>query len=268
MLLLLKIAAWNILAFGALLFLAQLAAHEAGFWIGRRQASIRDAPADGVGVLVGSLLGLLAFVLALTLSFASERFNERRLGTLAETNAIGTAWLRAKAIGQSRGDEIARLLEQYTILRKGFVQAPPVAAVLDNLNNQTNVLQSAIWQEVTAIVREQPNPISASLMASLNEVFDMTASGRFAFELRLPPQIFWLLMGLALLGIASLGFQLALRGSRTHGLAALVALTWTVVIVDIVDLAASRIGYLRTSAAPYEWTLQGFHSETATPARQ
>ena len=38
MLLLLKIAAWNILAFGALLFLAQLAAHEAGFWIGRRQS--------------------------------------------------------------------------------------------------------------------------------------------------------------------------------------------------------------------------------------
>jgi hypothetical protein len=42
-------------------------------------------------------------------------------------------------------------------------------------------------------------------MASLNEVFDMTASGRFAFELRLPPQIFWLLLGLALLGMASLG---------------------------------------------------------------
>jgi len=53
-----------------------------------------DTPREGVGVLVGSLLGLLAFVLALTLSFASERFNERRLGTLAETNAIGTAWLK------------------------------------------------------------------------------------------------------------------------------------------------------------------------------
>ena len=102
MILLLKIAAWNMLAFAALLFLAQLAAHEAGFWIGRRKASERDAPPEGVGVLVGSLLGLLAFVLALTLSFSSERFNERRLGTLAETNAIGTAWLRAKAIGQSR----------------------------------------------------------------------------------------------------------------------------------------------------------------------
>ena len=137
-----------------------------------------------------SLLGLLAFVLALTLSFASERFNERRLGTLAETNAIGTAWLRATAIGQSRGDEIARLLEQYIILRKAFVQAPYVAAVLDNIHTRTDVLQSAIWEELSAIVREQPNPISASLMVSLNEAFDMTAAWRFAFELRLPSQIF------------------------------------------------------------------------------
>jgi predicted benzoate:H+ symporter BenE len=159
-------------------------------------------------------------------------------------------------------------LEQYTILRRDFVQAPPAASVLDDINNQTNALQSAIWTEISAIVREQPTPISASLMASLNEVFDMTSAGRFAFELRLPAQIFWLLIGLALLGMAALGFQLGLRGSRTHGLAALVALTWTLVIVDIIDLAASRIGFLRTSAAPYEWTLQGFHSETATPMRQ
>jgi hypothetical protein len=47
-----------------------------------------------------------------TLSFASDRFNDRRGETLAEANAIGTAWLRAKAIGQPRGDDIAQLLEK------------------------------------------------------------------------------------------------------------------------------------------------------------
>ncbi len=92
----------------------------------------------------------------------------------------------------------------------------------------------------------------------------MTTAGRFAFELRLPSQIFWLLIGLSLLGMAVLGFQLALRGPRIWGLAALLALTWTVVIVDIVDLAAPRIGGFPTSAAAYEWTLQGFHSGRGT----
>jgi hypothetical protein len=42
------------------------------------------------------MLGLLAFVLALTLSFANSRFSERIQGTLNEANAIGTAWLRPR----------------------------------------------------------------------------------------------------------------------------------------------------------------------------
>ena len=117
MVVLATIAAWSILAFGALLLAALLIAHEVGFWIGRRQARSGAIPTEGVGVLVGGMLGLLAFVLALTLSFASERFNDRRAGTLAEANAIGTAWLRARAIGQPRGDAIAELLEKYTTLR-------------------------------------------------------------------------------------------------------------------------------------------------------
>src|SRR4051794_10360489 len=123
MMLLAEIAAWSFFAFGALLFVVQLVAHELGFWMGRRQVARRESPGEGVGVLVGALLGLLAFALALTLSFASERFNDRRAGTLAEANAIGTAWLRAKALGNEDSEQIAKLLEQYTRVRIAFVQA-------------------------------------------------------------------------------------------------------------------------------------------------
>ncbi len=262
-----SIAAWSIVAFGALLFIAQLVAHEVGFWSGRRYASESKRPVEGVGVLVGSLLALLAFVLALTLSFASDRFNERRSATLAGANAIGTAWLRAKAIGQPRGDRIADLLEQYTTLRIAFVEAPPDPAVLDGINHRTDVLQLTIWEQVSAIIQAQPNPVSASLMASLNEVFDMTTAERMAFEIRMPPQIFWLLLGLSLLGMAVLGYQLGIRGPRIPLLAGLLSLTWTVVIVDILDLASARIGYLRASAAAYEWTVQGFHAGKVTPTQ-
>jgi hypothetical protein len=260
-----SIAAWSIFAFGFLLFAIQLVAHEVGSWIGRRSAKPGEAPAEGVGLLVGGMLGLLAFVLALTLSFASDRFNERRTGTLAETNAIGTAWLRAKAIGQPQGEEIAQLLEQYTRVRRAFVEAPNDSQLLDDINNRTNALQSAIWGHVSAIVREQPTPIVASLMASLNDVFDMTTAERFAFELRLPPQIFWLLIGMTLLGMATLGYQVALRGRPVRLLAALLTVTWTVVIVDILDLAATRIGNIRTTVAAYEWALQGFQGGVTTP---
>lgn len=263
MLLLGRIAAWNLFAFGFLLFAVQLAAHEIGHWAGRRQVARGEAPGEGVGVLVGGVLALLAFVLALTLTFSSDRFQDRRQGTLAEANAIGTAWLRAKAIGQPDGEAIARLLEDYTKLRIAFVRADHDPPLLDDISQRTGALQTAIWDRVSALVRRQPTPVAASLMAAVNDVFDMTTAERFAFELRLAPQIFWLLIGLALLGMGTLGYQLALRGPRVLGLVVLLTATWTVVIVDILDLGSARIGHIRTSVAAYEWTLQGFQPPPA-----
>ena len=135
------IADRSLLAFGALLFLIQLVAHEIGYRVGLWSASRRGAQTDSVGVVVGGMLGLLAFVLALTLSFANTGFSERRAGSLAEANAISTAWQRAEAIGLPRGEEIARLLEQYTHLRIAFIQAENDPAALDDLNRRNNALQ-------------------------------------------------------------------------------------------------------------------------------
>jgi len=97
------IANWSVFAFGLLLWVVQMLSHEAGYWFGsRHRARGGEVQAEGVGVVVGGMLSLLAFVLALTLSFANTRFSDRVEGTLAEANAIGTAWLRAEAIGHVR----------------------------------------------------------------------------------------------------------------------------------------------------------------------
>lgn len=160
------------------------------------------------------MLGLLAFVLALTLSFANARFSERVQGTLAEANAIGTAWLRAQAIGHVRGPEIARLLGQYAQVRRDFVSEGRDRATIDQLNRWTNALQSEIWGHMAAIAREQPNTVSTSLMAGLNDAFDQATAERFAYNLRLPPPIFWLLIGMTLLGTAALAINSALGAER------------------------------------------------------
>jgi hypothetical protein len=260
-----QIAAWSFWAFGALLFLAQLVGYQLGYWLGRRRAEQREAPGEGIGALVGAVLGLLAFVLALTLAFASDRFNERRAGTLNEANAIGTAWLRAKAISQPQGEQIAELLEQYIEQRIIFVRANHDSAAISDASRQTDLLQSEIWKHLSALVQEQSNPVTASLMASLNEVFDMTTAERFAFALRLPEQIFWLLIGLTLVGMSMLGYELGLRASPLRVPTATLALTWTVVIVVILDLAAARIGSFGTPVTAYQWTLDGFRGAPAGP---
>jgi len=259
------IAAWSLLAFAALLFVVQLAANEFGFRIGRSRAARGTTPGESVGVVVGGMLGLLAFVLALTLSFANNSFNERRAGTLAEANAIGTAWLRAQAIGGPRGSEIAHLLEDYIRLRVDFISADTGADAIEALNRRTNALQTQIWGHASAVVRERTDPVAAALMASLNDTFDMTTTARFAYTLRLPAPLVWLLFGMTLLSMGCLGYQVGLRGNPSRALAALLTLMWTAVIVDILDLASPRIGALRTSTAVYEWTLQGFQGGVPIP---
>jgi hypothetical protein len=211
------------------------------------------------------MMALLAFVLALTLSFASARYSERRAGTLAEANAIGTAWLRAEASGSVRAKEIGRLLEQYTQVREDFARAGRNETRIDELNQQTNALQSAMWGHMAAIIGEQPGPVSVSLMSALNDTFDAGSAERYAFRSRLPPQIFWLLIVLTLVSTASLGYQLGIRGKAERGLVILLTIMWTVVIVDILDLASPRLGNLRTDTSPYEWTRQGFKGGVTIP---
>jgi hypothetical protein len=267
MIILAEILAFSLIAFWLLLFAVQWLAQAIGAWLGRRHAARGAAPAEGVGVVVGGMLGLLAFVLALTLSFATTRFEERRQGTLMEANAIGTAWLRAKAIGHPRSEELTKLFEEYTKLRADFIKAPADRDVVRGINNQTSALQNRIWEHVTAIVREKPDPVSTSLMAATNEVFDRSTAERLAFGQSMPPQMVWLLMGIAVLSIGALGYQLGLRGLSLPILSMLLTGMWTSVIVVILDLSAPRIGSLRSSATVYYWTLDSF-SPNPAPARR
>ncbi len=258
MVLLSRIAAWSGSALVAILFLGQLVAYQAGYRLGRTQTRRDEAPGEGVGVLLGGLLALLSFVLALTLSFANDQFYERRKGTLAEANSISTAWLRAKAVRRPQGEAIMEMLEEYTRLRREFVAAPDQSPSLKAIATRTNALQSAMWTDVSELMRAEPSPASTALMAALNAVFDSTTNERFAYDLRLSTRILWLLLALTLLGAGGLGYQLGLRGPNAPLLAGLLFLAWSLVIVDTLDLGSGRLGGIRTSVAPYDWSLEGF----------
>jgi hypothetical protein len=266
MAMLIAIAERSLLAFGILLLILQLLAHEVGYWLGCRQQRKSDGRSEGAGIVVGGILGLLAFVLALTLSFASNRFNERRHGTLVEANAIGTAWLRAVAVGQPRGDEIARLIEQYTQVRLDFVRTGDEPEQLAQLNQRTNTLQSTIWGHAAAIVQEHPGPVATWLASSLNDAFDAGTDERFGFAMKLPSQIFWLIVGLSVLSMGVVGYQLGLKGATIRTMILLLTVVWTVVIVDILDLAAGRFGNFRTDPVAYKWALQGFKGGLKIPS--
>ncbi len=100
-----------------------------------------------------------------------------------------------------------------------------------------------------------------SLLSALNDTFDMTTASRFAYTLLLPPELAWLLLGMALISMGALGYQVGLRGTPSHMLAALLTLMWTLAQSWTSSIWRPRESARSTpGAAVYEWTLQGFRA--------
>src|SRR6478752_1955555 len=92
--------------------------YEIGFRIGRwwqdREPGEQEGP---TGVIVGGLLGLMAFLLAVTMSMASDRFDTRRGLVVSEANAITASYLQADYLPEPGASELKALLREYLPLR-------------------------------------------------------------------------------------------------------------------------------------------------------
>ena len=266
---LLDVAAVHLGLFAIVVLGLQFAALWVGSRVGLRQArriAAGDAdPIEGVSVVVGGLLGLLAFTLSISLGIADKRYDDRRRAALEEANAIGTAWLRAHAVGHPRGVEVARLLEDYTAGRIAWLGADRDSPDLAPLMAATGATQTLIWGHAAAIARENANPVTVSLLTSLNEVFDRTTEQRWAFRNQTPPELPWLLFGLTLVSVGSIGYQWGLKRRWYPWVGMLLLGAWSGCLTMIVDLANPRVGATRVDIAPYEWTLQGFAGGVPIP---
>ena len=107
-----------ILVFLLIFVVVNVAAYEvgyrAGLWAQARGQKGEEGP---TGIVVGSVLALMAFLLAITVGMASDRFDNRRGLVLAEANAIGTTYLRAGYLSEPASSESRELLTEYVPLR-------------------------------------------------------------------------------------------------------------------------------------------------------
>ena len=91
---------------------------EGGYHLGRWwQNHTPDEKEGPTAMIVGSLLALMGFLLAITMGMASDRFDTRRGLVLAEANSVGTTYLRAGYLPESASSEIRDLLREYVPLR-------------------------------------------------------------------------------------------------------------------------------------------------------
>jgi hypothetical protein len=244
---------------GLIIFISLLIATEVGQQFGRRLAkggSVPEKRERGPATISTAIMGLLAFMLAISLSMADGRFDTRRKLILEEANAIGTAHLRAQTIGGRHGEEIMRLLVDYTQLRLDFFAAGEDQKRLRTVHEQSAIVQRQIWENASAIAALAPTPVSSILLQSLNQVIDLSTAQRWAFEVRVPTHVIKTLVLISLLAMGILGYYFSLSGFRHFVLSSLLCLALTAAIALIIDLDKPRSGYIQPEQSPLIWTLE------------
>ncbi len=224
-------------------------AYEVGFRIGRWwQRRTPDEKEGPTAMLVGSILALLAFLLAVTMGMASDRFDQRRSLVLAEANSIGTTYLRAGYLPEPTSTETRELLRAYVPLRINVADREQLAA---NFTRSAELLDR-MWAQAEALARTTDRgDLVAIYIESLNETIDLNETRLTAIVYaRVPETILLLLIAGSILSLGMVGYSAGLTGKRSVVTAVALVIALGAVLTIIVDLDRPREGFLQVSQQP------------------
>src|SRR5690554_3390052 len=105
---------WWLFFGGTILFFLLMV--EAGFWFGRWRSKRADPEQKSqTGAVLGALLALLGFLLAVSFGITADRFAQRKALVLEEANAIGTAFLRTDFLPEPQAEISKKLFAEYVV---------------------------------------------------------------------------------------------------------------------------------------------------------
>ena len=221
-----------------------------GYFLGRHQRGrgieYGDAP---IGSVVGSMLGLLAFILAFTFGIVTSRFDTRKQLLLDDVNAIATATIRSDLLPEPHRTECRALMKRYLDLR---IEAIQDHSVVPRAMAESESIQVALWRHATALARLDMNSdIGALYVEALNDLIN-THRSRFtvAFLYRIPSVIWTGLILITLASMAAVGFQFGLAGRMSWIMTFMLAITFSSVIVLIARLDRVERGAIIVDQKP------------------
>jgi putative Mn2+ efflux pump MntP len=239
---------WVVFCVSAALFLA---VSEIGFRIGSHVRETRAHIESGsTGLVTGSILGLVSFLLAFTFGIAASNYSERRGVVLDEANVIGTAYLRADLLPDTVAKEFRSLLMQYTEIRtmkrKGLEVEELIALV-----RGSEVIQRRVWEIAADALRAAPNPANALIASAVNDLIDLH-SVRVSVGVRhtIPQVIWWALYLISAIALATTGYRFGASYKQRSELLPGMVFAFACLITLISDLDDPRHGFLVSDQRP------------------
>ena len=239
---------WGVyIAFAALALLL----YELGFRFGRwRQDRTPEEKEGPTSMLVGSILALMAFLLAISMGMATDRYDSRRGAVLAEANSIGTTYLRAGYLPEPASSQSQELLREYVPLR--IVPREVDDEQIDARLAQSSEILNELWARAERLAEKMPeSEMLALYITSLNETIDVNTTRTTAGLLaRIPQTILILLFAGSALTLGMVGFNAGLTGRRSPLTAVVLVVVLGAVIALIVDIDRPIGGTLTTGQGP------------------
>ena len=213
------------------------------------------------GYVVSAVLGLLALLLGFTFALAVDRFETRRALVLQEANAIGTAYLRTQLLPQPHRERISALLIDYTENRVALGKSS--AAENSQMLARNNRIVTDLWAATAAGFQSIKGlDFSSAYIDSMNTLIDLDTSRKAARTVRVPTEVFVVLVIYLAVTAGVLGYVFA--GPRGRAAAVfMLGLLWMSMLL-IVDIDRPTRGGIRESQLPMQWTLQTL--KTTPPA--
>lgn len=225
---------------------------EFGYWFGQRRRS-SEAPSGepSIGVIVGSILALWAFIFAFTFNMAASRYEQRREAVLEDANAIGTAYTASAVLPQSARAHTKDLFRQYVSLRLKVVQPNASFEQIKNYIQKSENILNEIWDSVAQTTVDDRSIMTGYFLHSLDNVMSLHGK-RVALGLRgsIPLPIWFALCTVGALGLASAGYQAGLHPPRRIFLSLVLVLDFAAVLTIIADLDNPRAGFLVSMQSP------------------
>jgi hypothetical protein len=215
---------------------------ELGGWSGRRfhRNKIRS---EDLETLTVSTLGLLALLLAFTLSHALSRYEDRRSLVVEEANAIDSTAHLASMLPAPAQAAILSLLRDYVAVRIGL-GIPYDPGKLERDVAKSKDLLTRLWRQAVAVSEPQSLPANR-FINSLDEMTKIQERRLSALRYHVPDAVVLMLLGVAMVAVGFTGYHAGLTETRPRLGTLIMAVMIAVVIVGVIDLDQPARGLIR-----------------------
>jgi len=221
--------------------IAQWLAAYAGDYLRRRGRAVRKDEREDLDIVEAATLTLLALIIGFSFSMAVTRYDLRKNYEEAEANAIGTEDVRADLLPAADAVTVRELLRRYLDQRIASYLSREEREI-GQADTESAKLQAALWSAILPAANARPTPVTALVVAGMNDVLNSQSRTQAAWWNRIPGAA-WSLMGLIAIACnLLLGY-----GERRKGALLLLVLPVVVSIsfLLIADIDSPRGGIIR-----------------------